>query len=147
MKTKSIAPCGLICELCYGFQREKNKCDGCNSNGTISSYCLKCTIKNCTEKKDPQELCYKCSKYPCRRLKDLEKRYTSRYGESLMHNFQQISEIGIRRFVKEQIEHWKCPECGQLLCVHKELCAYCGAVNSKFPDSRRKKRKKYKGED
>lgn len=24
-----IAPCGMNCQLCYAFQREKNKCPGC----------------------------------------------------------------------------------------------------------------------
>lgn len=139
MKTKSVAPCGLICDLCYGFHREKDKCDGCNSNGTINKHCLKCSIKNCPEKKDTQELCYKCKKYPCKRLKDLEKRYSTKYGESLSYNFQQISEKGIRQFVREQNEYWKCSDCGHLLCVHRGFCTHCGAVNSKYPDSMRKK--------
>lgn len=29
MKHISIAPCGVICDICLGYQREKNKCVGC----------------------------------------------------------------------------------------------------------------------
>lgn len=141
MKIKSIAPCGLICDLCYGFQRKKDKCDGCNSNGNINKYCLKCAIKNCSEKIDKSDLCFKCNKYPCKRIKDLEKRYKNKYGESLICNFEQIKEKGIRLFIKEQNEKWKCPDCGMMLCVHKENCANCGKPNTRFPENMRKQNK------
>jgi hypothetical protein len=26
MKADSVAPCGVICDLCYGFQRNENRC-------------------------------------------------------------------------------------------------------------------------
>jgi hypothetical protein len=133
MNTKSVAPCGLLCDLCSGFQRNKNKCNGCNADENKTSHCSACRIKQCAEKKDDQELCLKCKKYPCKIIKNLEKRYATKYGESLMRNFAQIEELGIRAFVKSQNEEWKCPTCGSLLCVHKTTCKHCGAINARHP--------------
>jgi len=134
MKTSSVAPCGLICDLCSGFQRKKDTCVGCNAEGNKNTYCQKCSIKNCVEKHgDSKEPCFKCEKYPCRRIKDLNKRYSTKYGESLFDNFDQIQEIGIRNFISKQKEEWKCPACGELLCVHKTVCVSCGAVNHRHP--------------
>jgi hypothetical protein len=133
MTTSSIAPCGLICDLCSGFQRERNKCDGCNGKGNKPTYCSKCSIKLCPERSKDTELCYKCENYPCKKLKNLEKRYKIKYGESLFCNFEMIKEIGIRAFIKQQNDEWKCPTCGKILCVHKVKCNYCGSQNRKHP--------------
>jgi hypothetical protein len=136
MNTKSMAPCGLICDICYAYQRKKNTCDGCNSTGNKTAYCSRCKIKQCPEKSSETELCIKCDNYPCKILKDLEKRYTSKYGESIFSNFNLIDDLGIRKFVKMQSEEWKCNNCGKLLCVHNSKCSYCGAVNAKYPINR-----------
>jgi len=133
MNTSSIAPCGLICGLCNGFQRKNNTCVGCNNVGNKPNYCMSCSIKMCPEKNNEKELCYKCGKYPCKRIKDLQKRYTTKYGEDLFSNFEKIKEVGIRKFVQMQNEEWKCPKCGKLLCVHKNKCNYCGNANEKYP--------------
>jgi hypothetical protein len=134
MNYRSVAPCGLICDLCLGAQRQKNKCVGCNYPGNKPPYCIKCRIKNCDEKNgNDRLLCNKCPKYPCRRLKDLDKRYRRKYGESLVENFKLINEIGIKNFIRQENEKWKCEKCGELLCVHRSKCLHCGAVNNKFP--------------
>jgi len=131
MKYSSVAPCGLICDLCYAFQRTKNRCEGCNSGGIKTSYCERCRIKQCSEKADDSELCNKCKKYPCRRVKDLDKRYSVKYGESAIANLDMIKEKGIRAFIREQKEEWKCPVCGSMLCVHKDACPNCGNSRDK----------------
>ncbi len=131
MKYSSVAPCGLICDLCYAFQRTKNRCAGCNSGGVKTSYCERCRIKQCPEKADDSELCNKCAKYPCKSVKNLDKRYSVKYGESAIANFDMIKEKGIRAFIREQKEKWKCPCCGSLLCVHKAVCQNCGNPRDK----------------
>jgi len=50
MNNKSVAPCGVICDICLGFQRTKNKCVGCNSIGNKPYHCTVCSIKACPEK-------------------------------------------------------------------------------------------------
>ena len=94
MKTKDIAPCGINCSLCLAYQRDKNHCNGCNgSNGHKAYHCIECRIRNCEEKKGNKELlCSKCKSYPCRRIKDLEKRYTNRYNVNIYKNFEDIKK-------------------------------------------------------
>jgi len=130
-----IAPCGVICDICLGFQRNKNKCAGCNNIGNKPYHCTVCSIKSCIEKKGNEKLlCNKCPKFPCRRIKNLDKRYTIKYGESPIKNLQRIKEIGLSSFIKIEYEKWKCHKCGYLLCVHKETCIICGTKNEYFPE-------------
>jgi len=46
---RTIAPCGLICDICLGLQREKNKCAGCTNTGYKPFHCDACRIKLCAE--------------------------------------------------------------------------------------------------
>jgi hypothetical protein len=135
MHNSSIAPCGVICDLCLGFQRNKNKCVGCNSIGYKPYHCTVCSIKSCPEKKGNEALlCFDCTKFPCRRIKALDKRYILKYGESPIQNLKNIKEIGLTQFILTEKEKWKCSSCGQLLCVHKDVCLSCGNVNEYFPN-------------
>jgi ribosomal protein L32 len=137
--SKSIAPCGLICDLCLGAQRTKNTCLGCNKEGSKPESCKRCIINNCEEKKgNDKQLCYQCSKYPCKRLKALEKRYSTKYGESLFENFERIKTVGIREYVKEADKKWRCKECGEYVCVHRAICLHCGAKNPRYPEKSNK---------
>jgi len=47
-------------------------------------------------------------------------------GMSMIDNLMMISESGIRDFVRKEKEKWTCPECGELLCVHRPACLNCG---------------------
>jgi hypothetical protein len=134
MNTLSIAPCGVICDICLGFQREINKCVGCLSSGNKPYHCTVCSIKSCPEKDgDENLLCNTCEKFPCRRIKDLDMRYITKYGESPIQNLKLINEIGLNDFILQEKEKWRCGACGNLLCVHRELCLNCGARNHFFP--------------
>ena len=65
MDNLTIAPCGIICDICIGFQRVKNKCEGCLSDGNKQKHCSVCKIKMCTEKNGNEKLlCYECNKFP-----------------------------------------------------------------------------------
>ena len=135
MDNASIAPCGVICDICLGFQREKNKCVGCKSTGNKPYHCTVCSIKRCPEKNGYENLlCYECRNFPCRRIKDLDKRYTTKYGESLIQNLEKVKANGIKEFLLTENEKWKCRTCGHLLCVHRETCLICGSKNQFFPE-------------
>lgn len=136
MNSKSIAPCGLICDLCLYFQREKNRCVGCNGKGDKPHYCTVCKIILCPEKNgNEKKLCNKCSKFPCIKMKILNKRYSQKYGESNIQNFQLINQIGIIPFINEEKKKWICAGCGKLLCVHRDKCSFCETVNPNYPSS------------
>jgi hypothetical protein len=122
-----IAPCGMNCELCYAYQRERNKCLGCNgADERKSAHCANCTIKNCDGiKNSGTNLCWECLKFPCTRLKQLDKRYRLKYGMSMIENLEQIRDSGMDTFLNNQRTKYTCGECGQPLCVHRETCLNC----------------------
>ena len=130
MAITTVAPCGLICDICIGFQRKKNRCPGCAVGFDKPALWVQCSIVNCPEKQgNPAKPCNACAKYPCKRLKSLEKRYTTKYGESLMENFRRIEALGLNAFLLEAEKEWTCPGCGALLSVHRAKCLECGAPN------------------
>jgi hypothetical protein len=92
-------------------------------------YCRKCIIRNCSElAESSSKFCGKCEQFPCKRLKNLDKRYRSKYGMSMLENLARISEEGIRKFVKDEKERWRCNKCGKILCVHYSECYNCGCI-------------------
>lgn len=135
MKTKStitpklIAPCGMNCGICIAHLRDKNKCLGCREiDENKPNGCKKCTIKSCQILKNNKMIfCSdKCEKFPCTRLKNLDKRYETKYKMSMLENLENIKKLGIKKFVKSEQKRWKCPKCGELLCVHRNSCLNCG---------------------
>ena len=126
---KLIAPCGMNCKVCFGYLRDKNKCPGCRGIGKNKpNSCRKCIIKNCQIlKKYKMLFCSEeCEKFPCTRLKNLDKRYRTKYGISMLENLTNIQKYGVKKFVKSEEKRWKCPKCGELICVHNNSCLKCG---------------------
>ena len=127
MKNILVAPCGMNCAICYAYLREKNHCEGCWGNDASKmKSCLACIIRNCELlEKIPSRFCYDCEKYPCRRLKQLDKRYRTKYEMSMLENLAYIKENGVEAFVEKENERWKCPQCGGTICVHHKSCYSC----------------------
>ncbi|MFO7448072.1 MAG: DUF3795 domain-containing protein [Ignavibacteriaceae bacterium] len=123
-----IAPCGINCGTCYAFLRDKKKCPGCrNLTDEYNISCIRCTIRNCNLLAESGlKFCHSC-KRPCQRLKGLDKRYKAKYGMSMLENLENIKKHGIRTFVKNEKTRWSCPNCGNVICVHREECTYCGS--------------------
>ncbi len=130
--TNLIAPCGMNCRLCLGYIRERNTCPGCRKNNNQDSqkskYRNRCRIKNCEQiAKGKIRYCSNsCDSFRCDRLKQLDKRYRTKYGMSMIDNLQMINEFGIRHFIRNEKVKWICPECSEMICVHKPTCLSCG---------------------
>jgi hypothetical protein len=124
---KLIAPCGMNCRLCSAFTRDKNPCPGCQSDDRLKSKsCVACQIKNCEKLVNAKvKYCFGCGSFPCARLKHLDKRYRTKYGMSMIGNLESIRDFGIRHFMRAEKEKWRCPKCGEMLCIHKLQCLYC----------------------
>lgn len=122
-----LAPCGMNCAVCIGYQRDKKKCSGCRaSGGSQPLHCQKCNYKHCDEIKDNHlTFCYECVKFPCARLKAFDKRYR-KWGLSLIQNLNDIKILGEKQFLKNETIKWTC-DCGALLCAHESRCLKCGA--------------------
>jgi len=121
-----VAVCGMVCAICIGHIREKNKCPGCRDMPRVQ-YCRKCIIRNCKELKGgKKKFCFECEKYPCIRLCRLDKRYRTKYGMSMLENLEYIKVKGINKFVKKETKRWRCKKCGNLLSCHRDSCIICG---------------------
>ena len=119
MKTILIAPCGMNCNLCIAYLRDKNKCPGCREDSIgKSKSCSSCIIKNCDQlNRNNWKYCTKkCEKYPCKRLRDLDKRYRTKYDMSMISNLESINRDGIRKFINNEKE--KYISGNKIFCVH-----------------------------
>jgi len=128
IKSSLIAPCGMNCRLCHAYIREKKVCPGCYGNDNLKSKsCAMCRIKNCEIiQAGKVRYCFACEKYPCANLNHLDKRYRTKYGMSMIDNLEVIKHSGMRNFIKQEKERWACSTCGEIICVHKESCIFCG---------------------
>lgn len=126
--TQLIAPCGMNCGVCLAYLREKRKCPGCHGEDTNKSASrIKCILRNCEINKRSQSgFCYECEKYPCKRLKQLDKRYRTKYSMSMIENLESIRRIGLLTFFENENERWRCTKCGGTICVHRGYCSACG---------------------
>jgi len=123
-----IAPCGMNCGICMAYLREKRRCPGCRGDDTNkSASCIKCIIKNCEViKTNKSGFCFECEEYPCKRLRQLDKRYRTKYIMSMIDNLECIKGIGLIAFVDKEKERWRCSKCGGTICVHRGYCFSCG---------------------
>ena len=124
---KLVAPCGIHCEACYAHLRDKNKCPGCRLlTDPIPNFRLRCKIANCQILAETKTgFCYDCGKIPCQRLKDLDKRYRTRYNTGLIQNLNIIKEKGMDTFLKIEKKKRTCPDCGSIISIHRAGCSIC----------------------
>ena len=121
-----IAPCGINCGLCSAYLREKNSCVGCNlSSLNKPKYCVTCIIKNCEFiTSSSVKFCYVCPNFPCKKLKQLNKRYSTKYNVFIFENLKAIQkELGLENLKENKI--WKCASCNNIICMHKGYCQVC----------------------
>ena len=132
MEDNLIAPCGMNCALCVSYLAMKGDLQ---KKGFDRTYCAGCIPrgKNCTfMKKNCARLgdglvrfCFECPDFPCRRLRDLDRRYRTRYHMSMIENLEYIRDHGIKSFLGKEEEKWRCPGCGGTICCHNGLCMEC----------------------
>jgi len=127
---KLVAPCGIDCRVCIAYLREKNPCSGCRRDQASKPKTRsQCKIKHCENlKKDSMRFCFECDVFPCARLRGMDLRYRTKYHISVIENLAAVKRDGIRIFVQQEVTRWRCPQCGNILCVHRDRCLSCGAV-------------------
>jgi hypothetical protein len=125
-----IAPCGLNCAVCHAHLRAKNTCPGCRAEDALKPRTrVICKIKTCEKMQQYGfEYCFECDEFPCGVVKHLDKRYSLKYGTSVIDNLSQIRASGIPSFLMSEEKKWTCPGCGSLLCMHEPQCLSCAYV-------------------
>jgi hypothetical protein len=135
MQKELIAPCGFNCGVCRAHLRKSKSCPGCLTRDT------KCRIKSCDiVKANESRFCFKCEQFPCKRLKQLDKRYRTRYEISMVENLVYIKDKGITAFLEREEEKWRCPECDGVISCQEGFCLHCAQI-------KRKSRKQDKSSD
>ena len=112
-----------------GKQR-KMKCIGCNPSGKSCAH-----LKKYCEKLRKKEIayCYECKDFPCERLQKLDMAYRRRFDMSMVANLEYIRGNGMKKFLQEQEERYKCPNNGQgVICVHNGICYSCDNYSKCF---------------
>jgi len=115
MNADLIAPCGMNCAVCRAYLRPLGPCRGCRWAGLNRPKTrVNCRLRTC--EKRGGRFCFDCPDFPCERLKNLDRRYRTRYGMSEIKNLLAIQAGGIRRFVAEEKRKWI--SAAGVLCVH-----------------------------
>ena len=129
LNAKLIAPCGMNCGICVSFfgytlngRMRKHPCKGCRTRNHKCAFLKKQCDKLATKQ---IEYCFECLDFPCEKLTMLDKRYRDKYGMSTIENLKYIQTRGIKQFLKNEQEKWKCPTCNGLICVHTKKCYAC----------------------
>lgn len=127
LDSKLIAPCGIYCGACYMFLRDKKRCWGCRIDSAEKpKYCDKCIIANCERlSQTTSGFCFDCEKFPCQRLKQLDKRYRTKYDTSLVQNQVDIKEKGSKSFLASESVKRTCPKCRSVVSIHWKDCKSC----------------------
>ena len=130
-----IAPCGMNCGICSAYlaytesiPRKRGRithCSGCRIRHKKCVY-----IKgDCPQLRDGRvQFCYECKDFPCKRLETLDRRYRTRYGMSMIENLHELKETGIDAFLASQREKYRCPQCGEMICIHNGKCYRCDTI-------------------
>jgi hypothetical protein len=112
-----IAPCGMNCGVCRAYLRKNNPCYGCrDTTQDKPKSIVQCRMRNC--KMRSGKFCFDCPEFPCERLRNLNKRYRTKYVMSEIENLESIRENGIRNFVAAERKRW-ISEKG-IFCVHSK---------------------------
>ena len=122
-----IAPCGMNCGTCIAYLRDKNKCPGCRVYSADKAISIqRCIIPKCVHlDKTESKFCYECEKYPCKRVKQLDIRYRTKYNTSFIENLAMIKEKGIEKFLDFESKRRTCLNCGSVLSIHRDYCLTC----------------------
>ena len=104
ISTKLIAPCGMNCRLCIAYTRDRKPCAGCRGDDSLKTKVrILCRIKNCEKMVNSKiKYCFGCDSFPCSRLKNLDNRYRTKYGMSMIENLENISKFGIMQFIRSK---------------------------------------------
>ena len=133
MKNNLAAPCGMYCGTCRSYLLLKK--DLFEEKG-YKSGCTGCRIRNkkcafikrdCPQlRKNEIDFCFECNQFPCSNLKKLDNRYKEKTYVSFIKNLRRNKQVGVEKWLKEQEELYKCPDCEGEICLHDAECYDCG---------------------
>ncbi len=142
-KSELVAPCGMNCGICkaylaytHDFPRQRGKVTHCAGCLPRAKNCY--VIRGCPRlRKHEIQSCSQCDTMPCKHLAHLDKRYRERYEMSMVININELKTKGLDAFLEDQELKYRCPNCGDIICVHDRKCYSCGFVRERRTGSER----------
>ena len=61
-------------------------------------------------------------------MKNLDKRYRTKYHTSFFENLNQIKNNGMESFLESENTKNTCPKCEKRLSVHRDFCIFCKEI-------------------
>ena len=147
MNEPLAAVCGLYCGACalYRARRDNDAnrleeilkawnmpegesyCDGCLGGGVLTPYCRDCKMRQCAEEKPGVTRCGDCPDFPCHLITDFNNDGMRHHAEAL-ENLVHMHDIGAEKWIHEQEERWRCPECRAQMHWYERSCYLCGVA-------------------
>ena len=126
IEARMIAPCGVNCLACSAYLDSKKPCPGCRApiEQIARKSCRNCVKKQCALERGLQ-WCFECSRFPCTRIKSLDKRYQHNYDVDLIQNGSDAKR-DMDAFLQTQRECFTCKSCGGIIDQHHQKCSECG---------------------
>ena len=137
MEEQLVAPCGMNCAVCSSYlamsrghekKRGMAHCAGCRIRQKNCSFIKKRCVSGL--QKDAIQYCYECDIFPCENLEKIDKRYRTNYDYSFIEALEFIRDNGIDAFLEREMEKYKCPDCGDIICIHNGKCYKCQTLTS-----------------
>ncbi|UCF10735.1 MAG: DUF3795 domain-containing protein [Candidatus Bipolaricaulota bacterium] len=134
------APCGLYCGACdvylatargtqdvlanaWGRSVTEVTCRGCRAP-VRAVFCRDCGIRSCAAGRR-LEHCSSCPELPCEQLVTF--RDSAEHHGSALRDLRRIKAVGVRSWLKEQHERWRCPACSREAGWYDSQCSRCGS--------------------
>lgn len=126
MEAHLIAPCGVNCAACGAHLDRKKPCPGCRapSDQIKRKSCVHCAKKNCAFEQG-FSWCFECPRFPCSRIKSLDKTYRAQYDVDLIQNGID-ARADMNAFLQAQSIRFACLDCGEMIDQHRRRCSACG---------------------
>ncbi len=105
-------------------------CDGCCSGGKLAGHCQMCNIRLHALETQKNSRCSDCEELPCNRITFLINMGGYLHRKEYVPNLKKIHEMGVKEWVKNEEERWRCPKCGLPMSWYDAECIRCGESRS-----------------
>jgi len=107
------------------------ECHGCKS-GQLFVNCSVCKKRECAISRNVAH-CIDCTDYPCDEIRAMQKNASVLPHAKANHaNMEAIKTVGVRQWLSDQQNRWKCPKCNMSFSWYSSACNSCGTDLRKY---------------
>jgi len=103
------------------------KCSGCKPDDVFVN-CAMCPIRPCAQSKGV-DFCMDCAEFPCQIYTFLEMGSDQipvlKHLKENIKNLEFIKDNGLEKWLADQENKWRCPQCGARFAWYMEKCKSC----------------------